>query len=174
MKELDNMRMLQDDWVPGALAISEKAIDFAEMLVNDCSKNELKDWEFAPYVNGTILMSYGDGVDGHGSCISIGEDSVTSFVSVGKNYKAYERTYIHNADEIINFFRDVNKQLRDWIGAEIKEKALEEERKSLIDKVAETDFKVDLKKESEVRKQIKKKKSVAKKNRKANRKNRVK
>lgn len=163
IKKIEDMRQLKDDWVPGAVAICDEAIDFSLSIAKTCSEEELKGWEFAPYPNGTVLASYGDDNKNHSACLSIGKTSATAFVKVYDTYKPFERVGFASNDDAVEFFREVNGALQKYI-AEIKQffnterdcNAAREERNKII------------------RKQVKKRKASDKKNKKANRKNRAK
>ena len=163
IKKIEDMRQLKDEWVPGAVAICDEAIDFSLAIVKTCSEEETKDWEFAPYPNGTVFASYGDGNKNHSACMSIGKSSATAFVKVYNVYKPFDKVDFRSNDDAVEFFKTVNGALQKYI-AEAKQffnterdKAAAQEEKNKI-----------------VRKQVKKRKTADKKNKKANRKNRAK
>lgn len=163
IKKIEDMRQLEKDWVPGAVAICEEAINFSLAIAKTCTEDELKGWEFAPYPNGTVFASYGDGNENHSACLSIGKTSATAFVKVYNTYRPFERVGFASDDDAVEFFKTVNGALQKYI-AEAKQffnterdKAAAQEEKNKI-----------------VRKQVKKRKTADKKNKKANRKNRAK
>lgn len=163
IKKIEDMRQLKDEWVPGAVAICDEAIDFSLAIVKTCSEEETKDWEFAPYPNGTVFASYGDRNQNHSACMSIGKSSATAFVKVYNVYKPFDKVDLTSNDDAVEFFKTVNGALQKYI-AEAKQffnterdKAAAQEEKNKI-----------------VRKQVKKRKTADKKNKKANRKNRAK
>ena len=163
IKKVEDMRQLKDEWVPGAVAICDEAIDFSLAIVKTCSEEETKDWEFAPYPNGTVFASYGDGNQNHSACMSIGKSSATAFVKVYNVYKPFDKVDFKTNDDAVEFFKTVNGTLQKYI-AEAKQ-FFDTER----DKAAEQEEKNKI-----VRKQVKKRKTADKKNKKANRKNRAK
>lgn len=163
IKKIEDMRQLENDWVPGAVAICEEAINFSLAIAKTCTEDELKGWEFAPYPNGTVFASYGDGNENHSACLSIGKTSATAFVKVYNTYRPFERVGFASDDDAVDFFRTVNGALQKYI-AEAKQ-IFNTER----DKAAAQEEKNKI-----VRKQVKKRKTADKKNKKANRKNRAK
>lgn len=163
IKKIEDMRQLKDEWVPGATAICDEAIGFSLAIAKTCSEDEVNGWEFAPYPNGTIFASYGDGNKEHSACMSVGQSSATAFVKVYNIYRPFDKVELKSDEDAVNFFRIVNGTLNKYI-SETKQffnterdcNAAREERNKIV------------------RKQIRKRKTADKKNKKANRKNRAK
>ena len=120
IKKIEDMRQLKDEWVPGAVAICDEAINFSLAIAKTCTEDELKGWEFAPYPNGTVFASYGDGNENHSACLSIGKTSATAFVKVYNTYRPFERVGLSSDDDAVGFFRTVNGALQKYI-AEAKQ-----------------------------------------------------
>ena len=60
-EKLEEIRELGSNWIEGAQPISAEAIAHVEELLNRSHDLDLLSWEIAPYVNGTILMTYDEG-----------------------------------------------------------------------------------------------------------------
>ena len=60
-EKLEEIRELGANWIEGAQPISAEAIAHVEELLNRSHDLDLLSWEIAPYVNGTILMTYDEG-----------------------------------------------------------------------------------------------------------------
>lgn len=163
IKKIEDMRLLKDDWVPGALAICDEAIDFSLAIAKTISEDELSGWEFAPYPNGTILASYGDKNKSHSACVSIGKSSATAFVNVYNVYRPFEKVDLKSCDDAVEFFKEVNGVLRKNI-ADMKN-LFDEERDKILSREERNKI---------TREGVKKRKCSDKKNKKANRKNRAK
>jgi len=57
-KTLDYISELKDNWVSGALSIHQDIIDITQKLINELSDTDLEHWSIAPFVNGSIILSY--------------------------------------------------------------------------------------------------------------------
>lgn len=57
-KTLDNISELKTGWISGAPAIHQDIIDITQKLINGLSDANLENWSIAPFVNGTIMLSY--------------------------------------------------------------------------------------------------------------------
>ena len=57
-KTLNYISELKDNWVSGALAINQDIIDITQKLINELSDVELENWSIAPFINGSIMLSY--------------------------------------------------------------------------------------------------------------------
>jgi len=57
-KTLDYISELKDNWVTDALSIHQDIIDITQKLLNELSDDELENWSIAPFINGTIMLSY--------------------------------------------------------------------------------------------------------------------
>jgi len=163
IKKIEDMRQLNDEWAPGAVAICGEAIDFSLAIVKTCSEEETKGWEFAPYPNGTVFASYGDENQNHSACMSIGKNSATAFVRVYGVYKPFDKVDFKSNDDAVEFFKTVNGALQKYI-AEVKQFFNTERDKAAVQE----------EKNKIVRKQVNKRKAADKKNKKTNRKNRAK
>lgn len=57
-KTLDSIADLKTNWVVGAIPIHQDIIDITQKLINELSNNDLENWSIAPFVNGSIILSY--------------------------------------------------------------------------------------------------------------------
>ena len=57
-KTLDSIADLKSNWVVGAVPIHQDIIDITQKLINELSDDELEYWSIAPFVNGSIILSY--------------------------------------------------------------------------------------------------------------------
>ena len=57
-KTLNYISELKDNWVSGALAINQDIIDITQKLINELSNEDLENWSIAPFINGSIMLSY--------------------------------------------------------------------------------------------------------------------
>ena len=57
-KALNDITDLKSNWVTGAAPIHQDIIDITQKLINDLSDDELENWSIAPFVNGSIMLSY--------------------------------------------------------------------------------------------------------------------
>ena len=57
-KRLNDISELKEGWVSGALSIHQDIIDITQKLINELSDNDLENWSIAPFVNGSIMLSY--------------------------------------------------------------------------------------------------------------------
>ena len=49
---------LKNNWIPGGLPIYQDIIDITQKLINELSNDNLENWSIAPYINGSIMLSY--------------------------------------------------------------------------------------------------------------------
>lgn len=106
LERLENMRTLEEGWVPGGLPIVPAAIDFSKRLIAHCSDAELEHWNIGPYVNGTVMMHY-RGEDGRSS-INIGKSTVSAFKKVGASYEAFQKPADECFAEVLGIIRSLN------------------------------------------------------------------
>ena len=57
-KTLNVISELKDNWISGALSIHQDIIDITQKLLNELSDDELENWSIAPFINGSIILSY--------------------------------------------------------------------------------------------------------------------
>lgn len=57
-KTLDGISELKTGWIPDAPVIHHNIIDIAQKLINELSDDELENWNIAPFLNGTIMLTY--------------------------------------------------------------------------------------------------------------------
>ena len=57
-KTLDYISKLKNNWIPGGLPIYQDIIDITQKLINELSNEDLENWSIAPYINGSIMLSY--------------------------------------------------------------------------------------------------------------------
>lgn len=106
IERLDNMRTLEEGWVPGGLPIVPAAIDFSKRLIVHCSDAELEHWNIGPYVNGTVMMHYRG--EGKRSSINIGKSTVSAFKKVGASYEAFQKPAAECFAEVLGIIRSLN------------------------------------------------------------------
>lgn len=106
IERLENMRTLEEGWVPGGLPIVPAAIDFSKRLIAHCSDAELEHWNIGPYVNGTVMMHYRG--EGRRSSINIGKSTVSAFKKVGASYEAFQKPADECFAEVLGIIRSLN------------------------------------------------------------------
>ena len=89
-KQLREIQALQPDWIDGASPISTKAIAHMEELLEHSYDLDWCGWELAPYVNGTILLSYNE--KGVMASINITEGGASGFIESPSKYITVEET----------------------------------------------------------------------------------
>lgn len=57
-KTLNDISELKNNWVSGARPIHQDIIDITQKLINELSDSELENWSIAPFINGSIMLSY--------------------------------------------------------------------------------------------------------------------
>ncbi len=57
-KRLNDISKLKTGWISNALAIHQDIIDITQKLINELSNDNLENWTIAPYINGTIMLTY--------------------------------------------------------------------------------------------------------------------
>ena len=57
-KTLNYISELKTGWIPDVPAIHQDIIDITQKLINGLSNEDLENWSIAPYINGTIMLSY--------------------------------------------------------------------------------------------------------------------
>ena len=57
-KRLNDISKLKSAWIPNALAFHQDIIDITQKLLNGLSNDDLENWSIAPYINGTIMLTY--------------------------------------------------------------------------------------------------------------------
>ena len=57
-KTLNYISELKTGWIPDAPAIHQDIIDITQKLINELSDDDLENWNIAPYMNGSIMLSY--------------------------------------------------------------------------------------------------------------------
>ena len=57
-KTLNVISELKTGWIPDAPAIHQDIIDIAQKLINELTDDELENWNIAPFINGTIMLTY--------------------------------------------------------------------------------------------------------------------
>ena len=57
-KTLNYISELKTGWIPDATAIHQDIIDITQKLINELSDDDLENWNIAPYMNGSIMLSY--------------------------------------------------------------------------------------------------------------------
>lgn len=89
-ERLQDMGTLSQDWLDGAKAIPNAAIAHVEELLDSSHDLDLCDWEIAPYINGTILMTYdvGDVI----ASINITASGASAVIDSPKKYITIEET----------------------------------------------------------------------------------
>lgn len=102
-RRIEEMRTLQEGWVPGGRPITPSAIDYASMIIAACSDEELEHWNIGPYVNGTVMMNYR--ANGKLSAINIGKSTISAFMKVGSTYKAIQEDHQNGREELIKLIR---------------------------------------------------------------------
>lgn len=106
LERLENMRTLEEGWVPGGLPIVPAAIDFSKRLIAHCSDAELEHWNIGPYVNGTVMMHYRG--EGKRSSINIGKSTVSAFKKVGASYEAFQKPAAECFAEVLGIIHSLN------------------------------------------------------------------
>lgn len=107
---LRDMEALSYEWIEGAKAIPDAAIAHVEELL-DCSNDlDLCDWEIAPYINGTILMTYdvGEVI----ASINITASGASAVIDSPKKYITIEETDFNVKDvyDIVWRLSPLNKE----------------------------------------------------------------
>lgn len=87
---LREIQALQPDWVDGAKSISAEAIAHMEELIEYSYDLDWCGWELAPYVNGTILLSYNE--KGVIASINITGAGASGFIESPRKYITIEET----------------------------------------------------------------------------------
>lgn len=57
-KGLCDISELKTGWISGAPAIQQDTIDITQKLINALTDANLENWSIAPFVNGSIMLSY--------------------------------------------------------------------------------------------------------------------
>jgi hypothetical protein len=111
--KLGEIGLLKNGWVSGANEISTIAINYAKKLLEKLSNEDLRDWDIAPFVNGSILLSYNTYTKNR-ACINLAEKGVSYFHEYP--YKCIWDTYLGGWDkgfskvvELIKNIHETNK-----------------------------------------------------------------
>ena len=89
-KQLREIQALQPNWVEGAQPIAGEAIAHVEELLEYSYDLDWCGWELAPYVNGTILLSYNE--KGVMASINITKGGASGFIESPNKYITIEET----------------------------------------------------------------------------------
>lgn len=106
--KLDGFVKFQEDWVAGARAISGIAINNTKAIIDllpDC--DELHEMDVAPFINGTIFITYRNG-DKH-MCLNVAEAGVSaiSYTETNKLDTYKDDTFKPNeVDKIVEFIKN--------------------------------------------------------------------
>ena len=57
-KTLNYISELKTGWIPDVPAIHQDIIDITQKLINELSDDDMENWNIAPYINGSIMLSY--------------------------------------------------------------------------------------------------------------------
>ena len=97
-KQLEEFSSLKDGWIPNGNAIYPEAIETSKMIIDKMTN--LNHWRIAPYINGSILMSYHFGW--HRGCVNIAPKGVSCFMDIDNNFRKMQKTFGENKEEVIN------------------------------------------------------------------------
>jgi len=109
-EKLEEIRELGPNWIEGAKPISDQAIAHVEELLNRSRDLDLLSWELAPYVNGTILMTYDEG--GVLASINITSTGASAVIDSPTKYITIEETDFNVSDiyDIVWRLSPLNKE----------------------------------------------------------------
>lgn len=109
-EKLQEIRELGANWIEGAKPISAEAIAHVEELLARSRDLDLLGWELAPYVNGTILMTYDEGEVL--ASINITASGASAVIDSPKKYITIEETdfNVNDAYDIVWRLSPFNKE----------------------------------------------------------------
>lgn len=108
INKLDGFAKFNEGWCPGARAMSDIAISNTKAIIDllpDCS--ELHEMDVAPFINGTIFITYRNG-DKH-MCLNVAEGGVSaiSYTETDKLDTYKDSTFKPNeVDKIVEFIKN--------------------------------------------------------------------
>ena len=109
-EKLEEIREMGPNWIECAKPISDQAIAHVEELLNRSQDLDLLSWELAPYVNGTILMTYDEG--GVLASINITSTGASAVIDSPTKYITIEETDFNVSDiyDIVWRLSPLNKE----------------------------------------------------------------
>lgn len=109
--KLNEISLLKNGWVSGANKISEIAINHTRKLLENLTNEDLVDWDIAPFVNGSILLTYDTYTKNH-ACVNISEAGVSYFheYPYKQIWDTYEGIIEDGFDKIINLIKNIHEK----------------------------------------------------------------